>query len=137
MERTTVRKTVGYEIPRLTLRDMLRPLFRHGFAVALTFSTIFLASIVVAYGWANHYWVATMQIIVGQERLEPAVTPQPTAAVQETNKAVTVDDVDSEVALLQGRDMLREVTITCQLLGNGSSLWDRLDSRDPAVKKAA
>lgn len=137
MERTTVRKTVGYEIPRLTLRDMLRPLFRHGVAVTVTFSAIFLASIAVAYGWANHYWVAKMQIIVGRERLEPAVTPQPTAAVQEANKAVTVDDVDSEVALLQGPDMLREVTTTCQLVGNGSSLWDRLDSRDPAVKKAA
>jgi uncharacterized protein involved in exopolysaccharide biosynthesis len=137
MENTNMRKSFGYDIPRLTLRDMLRPLFRHPLAMTLTFSTIFLVSVVVAWVWANHYWVATMQVVVGRERLQPSVTPQPIAAVQETGKgAVTIDDVDSEVALLQGRDMLRKVAQTCQLAGNGSSLWDRFDSRDPAVKKA-
>src|SRR5215467_4098174 len=137
MEKATRRKSVGYETPSLTLRDMLRPLFRHRLVVTLTFSGIFLASILVASVWAKHYWVATMQVVVGRERLEPAVTSQPTAAVQETSKAVMVDDVDSEVALLQGRDMLREVAQTCQLVGNGSSFWDKLDSRDPAVRRAA
>lgn len=137
MENASSRKSFGYEIPRLTLRDMLRPLFRHSSAVTLTFATILLGSILVALVWANHYWVATMQVVVGRERLEPAVTPQPTTAVDEANKAVTTDDVDSEVALLQGRDMLREVAETCQLAGNGSSLWDRFDSRVAAVKKAS
>jgi uncharacterized protein involved in exopolysaccharide biosynthesis len=137
MEQSNMRKSFGNDIPRLTLRDMLRPLFRHRLAVTLTFSSIFLLSILWALLWANHYWVATMQVVVGGERLEPAVTPQPTAAVQETRNAVTVDDVDSEVALLQGRDMLREVAQTCQLVGNGSSFWDRFDSRDRVVKKAA
>jgi uncharacterized protein involved in exopolysaccharide biosynthesis len=137
MENANSRKSSGYEIPRLTLRDMLRPLFRHRLAVTLTFATILLGSILVALFWANHYWVATMQVVVGRERLEPAVTPQPTAAVEEANRVVTTDDVDSEVALLQGRDMLWEVAETCQLVGNGGSLWDRFDSREPAVKKAA
>ena len=137
MENTRFRKLTTYEIPRLTVRDMLRPLFRHRLVVVSTFSTILLLSIMVALVWANHYWVATMQVVVGGERLEPAVTPQPTAAVQQASKVVTVDDVDSEVALLQGRDMLREVAQTCQLAGNGSSFWSRWDSRDPELKKAA
>src|SRR5262245_29975607 len=109
MENTNLRKRVGYDLPRLTLRDMLRPLFRHPLPLTWTFGAVFLASILVAWVWASHYWVATMQVVVGRERLEPAVTPQPTAAVEESNKVVTTDDVDSEVALLQGRDMLREV----------------------------
>src|SRR5215472_16768512 len=137
MEKSNMRKSFGYDIPRLTLQDMLRPLFRHRLAVKLTFSSIFLLSILWALSTASHYWVATMQVIVGRARLEPAVTPQPTAAVQGTSQAVTTDDVDSEVALLQGRDMLREVAQTCALVENGSSFWDRFDSRDPAVKKAA
>lgn len=137
MENMKIRKSFGYDIPRLTMRDMLRPLFRHRLVAICTFSTILLLSILVAWRWANHYWVATMQVMVGRERLEPAVTPQPTAAVEDASKAVTTDDVDSEVALLQGRDMLREVAETCHLAGNGSSPWDRFDSRDPAVKKAA
>jgi uncharacterized protein involved in exopolysaccharide biosynthesis len=137
MEETSKRKSFGYDAPRLTLRDMLRPLFRHRLAVTLTFSTVFLVSVLVAWGWANHYWVSTMQIVVGRERLEPAMTPEPTVAVQEAAKVVTVDDVDSEVALLKGRDMLREVAETCQLAGKGGSFWDRFDFRDLAVKKAA
>src|SRR5215471_598277 len=103
MEKTSNKKLAGYEIPTLTVRDMLRPLFRHRLVMLTTFSTVFLASIVVARDWASHYWVATMQVVVGRERLEPAVTPQPTAAVQATSKVVTTDDVDSEVVLLQGR----------------------------------
>ena len=137
MENMKIRKSFSYDIPRLTMRDMLRPLFRHRLVAICTFFTIFLLSILVAWRLANHYWVATMQVMVGRERLEPAVTPQPTAAVEDASKAVTTDDVDSEVALLQGRDMLREVAETCHLAGNGSSPWDRFDSRDPAVKKAA
>lgn len=138
MENTSIKKPAVYEIRTLTVRDMLRPLFRHRSIVIFTFSTIFLLSILVARVWATHYWVATMQIVVGRERLEPAVTPQPTAAVQGASNVITVDDVDSEVALLQGRDLLREVTQTCGLVGNGgSSFWDRFDSRDPDAKKAA
>lgn len=33
--------------------------------------------------------------------------------------------------------MLREVSETCHLAGNGSSFWDRFDSRDPGVKNRA
>src|SRR5215831_20074580 len=121
MEKTSNKKLAGYEIPTLTVRDMLRPLFRHRLVMLTTFSTVFLASIVVARDWASHYWVATMQVVVGRERLEPAVTPQPTAAVQATSKVVTTDDVASEVALLQGTDMLREVALACKLAGDGSS----------------
>lgn len=135
MEKANNKRPVAYDTPRLTLRDMLSPPFRHRWAVALTFSSIFLISIVVAWGWANHYYVATMQVVVGRERIDLAVTPQPTAAVQETNKLVTADDVDSEVSLLQGRDMLRDVAQTCGL-AKVRSFWDKFDSRDPDAKKA-
>ena len=137
MEKTNTKKSFGYDAPHVSLRDMVRPLFWHRLLVTLTFSAVFLASILAAFVWGQHYWVATMQVVVGRERFDPAVTPEPTAAVQETSKVVTVDDVDSEVALLQGRDMLREVAQTCQLVGNSNSFWNRFDFRDPAVRKAA
>ena len=90
-------------------------------AVALTFSSIFLASILVAWVWANRCRVATMQVVVGRERFDAAVTSQPTAAIQETSKLVTTDDVDSEATLLQGRDMLREVAQICKLADRGAT----------------
>jgi polysaccharide biosynthesis transport protein len=136
MEKTNIKKPVLYDTPRLTLRDMLGPPFRHRWAVALTFSLIFLVSVLVAWGWANHYYVATMQVIVGRERIDLAVTPQPTAAVQETDKLVATDDVESEVSLLQGRDMLRDVAQTCRLAEVRSSFWDKSDSHDLDAKKA-
>jgi uncharacterized protein involved in exopolysaccharide biosynthesis len=137
MEKTNNKRTVVYDVPRLTLRDMLGPLFRHRWVIVLTFSSIFLVSTLVAWTWANHYYVATMQVLVGRERIDLAVTPQPTAAVQETSQLVTIDDVDSEVSLLQGQDMLREVAQTCKLAEVGSSFWSKFDSRDPDAKKAA
>jgi uncharacterized protein involved in exopolysaccharide biosynthesis len=132
MERTSNKKSFGYDPPRLTMRDMLGPLFRHRLAVIVTFFSIFLVSILAARVW-SHYWVTTMQVIVGRERLDAAVTSQPTAAVQDTTKAVTTDDVDSEVALLQGRDMLREVAQTCKL----AERRPPSDRRETAAMKAA
>src|SRR5208283_3834936 len=46
-------------------------------------------------------------------------------------------DVASEVALLQGQDMYREVAQSCKLTEGGASIWDRFDSRSPEVKRAA
>ena len=137
MEKTGIKKRAVYEIPTLTVRDILRPLFRHRWVVILTFSTVFLVTILVAKTWATHYWVATMQIAVGGERLEPAVTPQPTAAAQEASRAITTDEVDSEVALLQGRDMLREVAQICKLAEDGSSPSSSKDPHDQDFRIAA
>lgn len=137
VDKFSTKKPVVDAIRPLTLRDMLGPLFRHRLAVAVTFSSIFLASIFVAWVWARHYRVATMQVIVGRERLDPAITPQPTAAVQETSKVVTTDDVDSEVALLQGRDMLQEVAQTCKLAEGRSPFWSRFHNRGPDDEKAS
>jgi uncharacterized protein involved in exopolysaccharide biosynthesis len=81
-----------------------------------------------------------MQVVVKQERSEPTVTPQQ-VSMQATNNIITTDDVASEVALLQGQDMLREVVQTCKLVEPSveprASFWDRFDSRDPEIKKAA
>jgi uncharacterized protein involved in exopolysaccharide biosynthesis len=137
MEKATGKRSVGFDPPHLTLRDMVGPIFRHGLVVAVTFVSILLVSIFLAWGWASCYYVATMQVVVGRERLDPAVTSQPTAAVQETNRVVSTDDVASEVALLQGGDMLREVAQTCKLAEGGTSFWGRFDSRDSNVRKAA
>ncbi|HXW57733.1 MAG TPA: hypothetical protein VEJ67_18415 [Candidatus Cybelea sp.] len=130
------KKSGAYEIRPLTLRDMLGPLFRHWRAVGVTFCAIFALAIFVAWGWANHYYVSTMQIVVERERSEPTVTPQQ-VSMHATDRDITTDDVASEVALLQGKDMLREVVQTCKLAEPYPSFWDRFDSRDSEVRKAA
>jgi uncharacterized protein involved in exopolysaccharide biosynthesis len=136
MDGAGTKRSAGYEIRQLTMRDVLGPLFRNWRAVIVTFCAIFAVAIFVAWTWANHYYVSTMQVVVERERSEPTVTPQQ-VSMQATNKDITTDDVASEVAILQGHDLLREVVQTCKLAEPHASFWDKFDSRDPEVKKAA
>ena len=135
MGNLTTKKAAADEIRRLTVRDMLVPLFRKKRVVLAAFLAIFAAAILLAWKWASCYYLSTMQVVVERERSEPTVTPQQ-VSMQATNKLITTDDVESEVALLQGHDMLREVVQTCKLAETRASFWDRFDSRDPEVKKA-
>jgi uncharacterized protein involved in exopolysaccharide biosynthesis len=129
------KKAPADRIRQLTTREMLAPLFRKKRVVLATFFAIFAVAILMAWRGANYY-LSTMQVVVERERSEPTVTPQQ-VSMQATNKVITTDDVASEVALLQGQDILREVVQTCKLAETAASFWDRFDSRDPEVKKAA
>ncbi len=102
------------EKPELTLRDMLAPLFRHRRIVIVTFCGVFIAAILVAWIWAANYYVSTMQVVVEQDRSDPAITSAQVANVN-NNKPITLDQVASEVSLLQGDDMLRNVVAACGL----------------------
>ena len=57
-----------------------------------------------------------MQVVASRERSNPKVTGEQNAAVEENGLGVTSDGmVVSEVALLQGRDLLEDVVRTCNL----------------------
>lgn len=116
------------------MRDMLAPLFRKWRVVLATFLLIFALANLIAWGWAADYYASTMQVVVGRERSEPTVSSL--QGGEENSRAVTTDEVASEVALLQGRDMLQEVVQACNLIDNTPSFWDRFDSRPPEVKKS-
>jgi uncharacterized protein involved in exopolysaccharide biosynthesis len=135
MEKTGTKKPASHEDRLPTLRDVLGPLFRKWKAVLVVFCAIFAIAIAVAWGWASHYYVSTMQVVVGRERSDPTVTPlQNREADNET--PVSTEEVTSEVALLQGRDMLEEVVRTCKLTKRESSflnIWQKSDYPDPGV----
>jgi len=132
----TAKRAAADEIRKLTVRDMVAPLFRKKHVVLTAFVVIFAVAIWLAWK-SKDYFVSSMQVIVEQERSEPTVTPQQ-VSMQATNKIITTDDVASEVALLQGQDMLREVVQACKLVAETrDSFWDSFDSRDPELKKAA
>jgi uncharacterized protein involved in exopolysaccharide biosynthesis len=136
MDNIGTRKLANYDTRLLTLRDMLRPLFRNGPVVIVMFCSIFAIAIVLAWGWANHYYVATMQVVVSGGRSDPTITGQQNAALV-NQREVTVDEVVSEIALLQGRDMLQEVVGICKLTRQQPSLlnfWKTPDSQDSEFK---
>src|SRR5262250_989822 len=114
MESTIHKKPAVYNLRSLTLRDMVGPLFRNRLVVVLVFSVFFAGAVLLAWSWAKHYYVATMQIVVARERSNPTLTGQQSGAADNAT-SVTADEVASEVALLQGRDMLEEVVRGCGL----------------------
>lgn len=134
MKKESLKRIPDEGMPKLTLRDVLTPLFRHQRLVLFTFCTVALLGIIVAWGWAARYHVAEMQVFVEQDRSDPAVTSGQNAAVI-NNKPVTTDQITSEIALLQGQDMLRSVAATCGLADS----WFPTDvflPRDPAQRRA-
>lgn len=123
MENVGRKKSARNNVRALTLRDMVGPLFRNWRTVLVIFCIILGMAIVVSWAWAKHYYVAAMQIVVSQERSDPTVTGQQNAPVDSV-PPVTTDEVDSEIALLQGRDMLQEVVRICKLTKQDSSFLD-------------
>jgi uncharacterized protein involved in exopolysaccharide biosynthesis len=75
-----------------------------------------------------------MQVVVALDRSDPANATQ----VQElnNNRSVTADQVASEVALLQGTDMIRNVVGTCALVDDKWSLFDIFLPSDAKAKMA-
>ena len=115
MTKTNRRDRSPQDMPEVTLRDLLAPLFRHRRIVILTFCSVFALATLVAWTWAARYYVSTMQVVVEQDRSDPTITAGHDADVN-NNRAITPDQVTSEVALLQGEDMLRSVVATCKLV---------------------
>ncbi len=122
-------------MPEVTLRDVLAPLFRHRRVMLITFCGVFALAILVAWGWAARYYKATMQVVVEQDRSDPAIS---TAQVANVNgsKAITLDQVTSEVTLLQGDDMLRTVVSSCGLVDDKWSPMDIFMPSDKATRMA-
>jgi|HubBroStandDraft_1064217.scaffolds.fasta_scaffold35279_2 polysaccharide biosynthesis protein PslE len=121
-------------MPELTLRDVLSPLFRHRRMMIISFCGVFAAATLVAWLWAAHYYVATMQVVVEQDRSDPTVST--TQVNVNGNRPITTDQVSSEVALLQGADMMRTIVADCGLVTNKSSWSDIFLPNDPKVRTA-
>jgi uncharacterized protein involved in exopolysaccharide biosynthesis len=110
----------------LTLRDLVSVLFRHRRLALWSFVAALLgASLVVGIVVANRY-KATMKVLVGKERSDPVVSAgRPNEQIQQLNDTVAESDVNTEVALLQDDDLLREVVLA-NGLQNDKTLHDSL-----------
>jgi len=120
----------------LSLRDALSPIFRHQRLVMAVFSGVFICSLLAAWLWVSQYYVAKMQLIVEQTRSDPTISAGQNAAVV-TNRASSPDVVSSEIALLQGQDMMRQVAQTCGFADRSSLLSDLFLPGDPERRRAA
>jgi uncharacterized protein involved in exopolysaccharide biosynthesis len=117
-----------------TLRDWAAVGFRRRRLIATSFCGLLVGTILFSVFWAARYYESEMQIFVAQDRTDPQVSSAPSAAVQ-SNQAVTPDVMNSEMALLQAPDILRQVVANCGL-DKKASLTDFLLPSDPTRRTA-
>ncbi len=91
-----------------TLRDLLAPVFRRKRVFLLAFFGVMLGTVIAAVMFSSQYQ-ASMEILVNEERLDPVLTAEPTAQTSASAPSVTDSQINSEVELLQGPDLLEKV----------------------------
>lgn len=96
-----------------TIRDVVAIAFRHRSLISVSFLGIFLGAALIASLEPNRY-DASMKILVKRDRADPVVTADATLATLPQSE-VTEEELNSELALLKSRDLLRRIVITCGL----------------------
>ena len=123
-----------------SLRDVVAPLFRHRRLVVVSFLGIFLGAVLAALVLPKEYQ-SEMKILVKRGRVEASLGVQPQPAISE-------EELNSEVELLKGHDLLEKVVVACGLdRAREAHLWDswfgtakaasaRPEGEEPSVSRA-
>jgi uncharacterized protein involved in exopolysaccharide biosynthesis len=134
MEQLTLR-TPSLPMRRaFSLRDTLLPVFRHKRMFTLSFLGIFLGA-VLAVTLLPRQYESQMKILVQHERLDPVVSVDATAPSPIAIPPVSDDEINSEIDLLQERDVLEKVVLD-NGLQNRRSLLSFLESKDEPTRIA-
>jgi uncharacterized protein involved in exopolysaccharide biosynthesis len=103
------------QAPRLpTLRDLIAPVFRYRRAGLLTAAAVMLATIIMVAVAPTQY-ESEMKFLVKRERAETLVSAEPSPG-QQGRTDVSEDELNSEVEVLKGRDLLEQVAVASGLL---------------------
>jgi len=96
-----------------TLRDLATPIFRHRRAGLLTAGAVLAATLALIAVTPTRYQ-SEMKLLVKRERAETIVSAAPTDA-QQGRMDVSEDELNSEVEVLKGRDLLEQVALASGL----------------------
>ena len=96
-----------------TARDVAAIIFRQKKILLLSFVVILLG--IVLSGVLTPRYQAQMKILVRRERVDPVVTSQLNAPPQFGREEVTEAELNSEVELLNSRDLLQKVVLASGL----------------------
>jgi uncharacterized protein involved in exopolysaccharide biosynthesis len=118
-----------------TLRDVLAVAFRHKRVLTLCFGGVLLGTLLTIALMPAQY-VAETKILVKRERVDPVVSPEQSMPVQ-AHDEVTEEQLNSEVALIESDDVLRQVVVSCRLQQHKSvSGWLFPRTEDQNIAKA-
>src|SRR5229473_1565415 len=106
--------TTGFGSNSISLRDGAGAMFRRKALVLLTFLTVVLGTAVVTLLLPNKY-ESRMKILVKNQRVDVAITPEATAGAPSAESEVSESQINSEIELLTSRDLLTRVVTECGL----------------------
>src|SRR5216683_2189410 len=106
--------TTGFGSNSISLRDGAGAMFRRKALVLLTFLTVVLGTAVVTLLLPNKF-ESRMKILVKNQRVDVAITPEATAGAPPVESEVSESQINSEIELLTSRDLLTQVVTECGL----------------------
>lgn len=115
-------------IVSFTVRDFAAMAFRRSRTLMWCFFGVLLGSLVAAVVWPTYR--AQTEILVRRQRVDPVVTPEQNSQMV-VNATVTEEEINSEVELITGEDVLRKVVLQCGLDQPHSWLGRMFGSHDP------
>ena len=118
-----------------TARDVLAIAFRHKRVLIVCFGGVLLGTALMIALMPTEY-VAQTRILVKRERVDPVVSPEQSQPLQVRDE-VTEEQLNSEVALIENEDVLRQTVLSCNLQQRKSlSAWLFGRTEDQKVAKA-
>jgi uncharacterized protein involved in exopolysaccharide biosynthesis len=115
------------------------PLFRRKQVLFLSFLSLLAVILLLGASLTNSY-ESRMAVLVNRERVDPVVTPQASTEMITDGNPVTEEEINSEVELLKGRDVLQRVVLANGLADkHGFSLFDLIhpnQTRDDRVERS-
>lgn len=129
-EEIEVRRYLHHSLP--TLRDLVTVVFRHWKLMLIVGCAIGVAG-AVAGVWKPEY-ESRMKILVQSRRTDAVISSSSVSPVQFNGNTVSEEDLNSEVELLTGNDLLRKVAVRAGLVNAKSESGSESD--EAAVAKA-
>src|ERR1700687_1886216 len=106
--------TTGYGGNSISLRDGAGAMFRRKALVLLTLLPVVVGTAVITFLLPNKY-ESRMKILVKNQRVDVAITPEATAGAPPVESEVSESQINSEIELLTSRDLLTQVVTECGL----------------------
>src|SRR5262245_27977100 len=95
---------------QITLRDGASAIFRRKALILITFLTVMIGTVVIRL-WLPNRYESRMKILVKNQRVDIAITPEATAGAPApaVDNDVSENQINSEIELLTSKDLLTEV----------------------------
>src|ERR1700730_17937634 len=122
--------TTGFNGDSISLRDGASALFRRRGLVLLIFLAVVLGTAAITWILPNKY-ESRMKILVKNQRLDVAITPEATSAPAGVDNEVSESAINSEIELLTSRDLLTQVAKETGLGQPGSSVFWKKSMTEP------